>query len=151
MSAAMPTVVSMPVPREPYELRSRSRAPAPPPVEKEQTARVEEPLSRWTTRNRDGTLIVPLTSAGWDTEPVASVRMTVKTLTGKSITLDACPTNITLLGLKELVRDREGIPPEMQHLVWAGYMLTNNEAQIMRDYGIMWDSTFHLVLRCAGD
>lgn len=77
--------------------------------------------------------------------------MIVKTLTGKTITLDNCPDDITLLGMKKLVQDKEGIPPDMQHLVWAGHMLGNENAQIMRDYGIMWDSTFHLVLRCAGD
>jgi len=133
-----PRTISIPPPmsREPYELRSRSRVLA-----------AANALDRWSTRNRDGTLITPL--RGWPGG--CTVRFVVKTLTGKAITLDECPDDITLLGLKERVRDHEGIPPEMQRLVWAGYALADDAAQIMRDYGIMWDSTFHLVLRCAGD
>jgi hypothetical protein len=46
----------------------------------------------------------------------------VKTLTGKTLTLDVNPTT-TLKGMKHLVQESEGIPIDQQRLIFAGHQL----------------------------
>jgi ubiquitin len=71
----------------------------------------------------------------------------VKTLTGKTITLDVAASN-TIDELKQKIHDREGIPPDQQRLISGGAVLENGKTLV--HYGILMKATIHLVLRLRG-
>ena len=74
-----------------------------------------------------------------------AIQIFVRTLTGKTITLDVELRSHTTENLKSMIQDKEGFPPEQQYLIYAAKPLEDGHK--LSDYNIQNQSTIHVVLK----
>ncbi len=85
------------------------------------------------------TALIPAPALAEDT-----IRITVKTLTGKNIKIDLKPS-AKILDIKEAILNKEGIPVDIQRLIFSGKQL--EDIKTLSAYNIVEDATLYLVLR----
>lgn len=75
------------------------------------------------------------------------MQIKVKTLTGRDIAVEVEPFD-KVIRIKEMMEEKEGIPPAQQRLIFNGSQLDDNQTVQMS--GIQAGASLHLVLTLRG-
>lgn len=87
------------------------------------------------------------TSSAASSAAKLSIQVFVKTLTGKTLTLNVLSCDI-IEAVKGKIHEKEGIPVEQQRLLFGGRIL--EDTSTLADSNVQNESTLHLVLRFRG-
>jgi len=82
-----------------------------------------------------------------DPSTLGEMQLFVKTLTGKTVTLEVNPFEL-VESVKAMLQDKEGIPPDQQRIIFAGQAI--EDGTTLAEHDITKESTLHLVLRLRG-
>lgn len=99
--------------------------------------------------NADSVIVVMKTrsSSSYQKSSNHSYQIFVKTLTGKTITLDVM-SSYTIEQVSEIIFKKEQIPIDQQRLIFAGKQLF--ESDTLQKMNILSEDTLHLILRLSG-
>lgn len=75
------------------------------------------------------------------------MQVRVKTLTGRDILIDVEPSD-KIMRIKEMMEEKEGIPPLQQRLIFNGSQLDDDRT--IQESGIAAGASLHLVLTLRG-
>lgn len=75
------------------------------------------------------------------------MQIKVKTLTGRDIAVEVEPSD-KVIRIKEMMEEKEGIPPAQQRLIFNGSQLDDNQS--VQGSGIEAGASLHLVLTLRG-
>ncbi|EQB55333.1 ubiquitin family protein [Colletotrichum gloeosporioides Cg-14] len=87
------------------------------------------------------------TKTGKAPQPTSSFAVHVKTLTGKTITVDT-KASASVAELKNLLYESEGVPPEGQRLIFQGKQMT--DIRTLASYSVKNNDSIHFVLAYRG-
>lgn len=76
-----------------------------------------------------------------------TMQVKVKTLTGRDIPVDVEP-NDRIIRIKEMMEEKEGIPPSQQRLIFNGSQLSDEST--VQESNISAGASLHLVLTLRG-
>lgn len=118
---------------------------------KERTHRTKERIERLFGNRRGGGKRVrdnvPPRPVKRRRSPRSSMQIFVKGMSGRVDTLSVTPSD-TVVELKDLIKDRTGVPSDQQRLIYSSKQL--RDSATLSEYGITVASTVHMVLKLAG-